>query len=75
MKILDEEFMTPKELEQFTGLKMGTLANWRTKNKGPSYLKLGRRVLYTKKEINKWLKKQIVHTDESMNNENHKIGR
>lgn len=32
----------------------GTLANWRANNKGPTYVKLGGRVLYPVEHVDRW---------------------
>ena len=34
----------------------GTLANWRVNRKGPSFVKLGGRVLYPVADVEKWEK-------------------
>jgi hypothetical protein len=36
------------------GVSRGTLANWRWRNVGPAYLKIGRRVEYLDDDIDAW---------------------
>lgn len=39
-------FLTPAELARRWRVSVQTLANWRSRQSGPPYVKLGRRVLY-----------------------------
>ncbi len=43
----------------FLGMSPATLAVWRITNRGPSYLKLGRRVLYRRESLERF---QASHT-------------
>lgn len=55
-----KKFLSPKQVcLRYAGqITMGTLANWRTKGDGPTYTKIGGRVLYELQEILKWERKQ-----------------
>lgn len=44
-----------KEAALYLGLSWGHLANLRTAGSGPRFLKLGGRVLYDTRELDKWL--------------------
>lgn len=48
-----EKMLTPQEVvDYFDGMiNLNTLANWRHKNRGPAYLKIGGRVRYPKSVI------------------------
>lgn len=48
-----EVFLTPQELVKRWGgtVVTGTLANWRNKNKGPKYTKIGGKVRYRESDI------------------------
>ena len=46
---------TPEQVSQLTGLSLETLAQWRSRKKGISYLKIGRRVRYDKREVLQYL--------------------
>lgn len=46
--------MTTKELAKEWGVSAGTLANWRSQNRGPKFLRLGRKVVYKTKDIEKF---------------------
>ncbi len=55
-----KKFITTEELRTKYGLHPRTMANWRTQRKGPSYIKAGRKILYSTEELENWLKKQTV---------------
>ena len=64
VKIGDVEHLTPEELvERWSGrITEGTLANWRSQNKGPKYVFLGG-VLYPIKEIEKYESQNLTVSD------------
>lgn len=42
-------------VERYRGqIKKGTLAVWRSQKKGPPFIKLGKKVLYTVDGVEKW---------------------
>ena len=47
--------LSPREVAEFTGLSVHTLAVWRTKNEGPRYVKTGRFVRYRSEDLDAWL--------------------
>lgn len=56
--------MTPDDLANRWGISTSTLLSWRIKNKGPSYLKLGKSVLYRLIEVEKYERANTVETAE-----------
>ena len=46
--------ITAKELAKRWKMHEGTLANWRSLNKGPKFVKIGRKVLYKERVIIKY---------------------
>ncbi len=44
-------FFTPKQLAQRWAMTEQTLANWRSLNKGPPFIRISNRVLYPQKDI------------------------
>jgi Helix-turn-helix domain len=52
----DEVYLTPKELaERYRDtISPRTLANWRSQKVGPSYVKIGGRVLYSLSSVIAW---------------------
>lgn len=59
-------FLTPEEVyERYRGaISAGTLRNWRAMRIGPSFVKLGKAVLYPLDELEAWDKKNRVQCRE-----------
>lgn len=55
MTIDPEELVSEKEAAEILFQKPTTLTAWRHENRGPAYLKIGRRVFYRRSDINSWL--------------------
>ena len=54
--MMDKEFLTPTDLEAAGIAKRATLATWRSKSKGPRWLKLnGGAIRYRRSEVDEWL--------------------
>jgi excisionase family DNA binding protein len=49
---------TPAEVAQVLGIPEHTLAQWRSKGKGPDYIKVGRHVRYRWSDVSTWLDTQ-----------------
>ena len=58
--ILDE-----KQAAEYLGKKPGTLRQWRSDCKGPSYHKKGRQIMYKKTDLDAWLEAGRTFTVES----------
>lgn len=58
----DSPFLTTEEVsERYRGLiTVGTLENWRNLRIGPSFMKVGKAVLYPIVELDAWDRKNIV---------------
>lgn len=54
------ELLDSKEAASFLRVTPRTLRNWRHRGDGPPYIKLGRAVRYTKKDLEDWIKAQRV---------------
>lgn len=52
--------INPKTVEADYGIPVGTLANMRSKGTGPTYLKVGAKVLYNRAAVEAWLESQAV---------------
>lgn len=54
--ITHSQYLTPAELvERYkNAITLRTLANWRCSGDGPSYTKIGGRVLYPVEAVTKW---------------------
>ena len=58
----DSKFLTPDEVaERYRGgISVGTLRNWRAMRLGPSFVKIGKAVLYPLDELDAWDQKNKV---------------
>jgi hypothetical protein len=58
----DNKFLTPEEVSQrYRGeITVGTLRNWRAMRIGPTFVKIGKAVLYPVDELDTWDKKNTV---------------
>jgi hypothetical protein len=56
------KFLTPDEVsERYRGgISVGTLRNWRAMRIGPTYVKIGKAVLYPISELDAWDEKNTV---------------
>jgi len=54
---------SPKEVSELVGIKVSTLAQWRTMKVGPPYFKLGALVKYKIDEVNAWVEEQKILCD------------
>lgn len=50
-----EHFLTAKQAAALVGLSTRTLDHHRIKGTGPQYSRLGRRIVYTRANINAWV--------------------
>ena len=72
----ESKFLTPEEVaERYrSSVSVGTLRNWRAMRIGPTFLKIGKAILYPASELDAWDEKNRVtcrasrrlveHTDE-----------
>ena len=56
MKTTTGRLLSEDETAEILGLSPGTLANWRSKNIGPCFIKAGGRVRYDERDVDAWLK-------------------
>ena len=58
---LSDSLTIDELVERWKGLiKRQTLANWRSKGQGPSYQKIGGRVLYPLSEIERYERERLI---------------
>lgn len=60
MNVAGEVLYSDKETATMLGVVEKTLPMWRHLGRGPTYLKIGRRVFYRPTDIKEWLDKQVV---------------
>ena len=63
---LPRRALTPIEVEQIYGVPVGTLANWRHQGKGAKYYKVSRKIYYLVSDFDRWFKKELVLTSDSL---------
>jgi hypothetical protein len=56
--------LTPQEASQETTVLPTTLAKWRSLKKGPDYVKVGGKIMYSADAIRKFLEARTVHLGE-----------
>lgn len=56
---MKQDAITPAELAESTGFSINTLATWRSKEKGPKFVRIMGRVYYLKSDVNQWLTDEI----------------
>jgi hypothetical protein len=63
----DSRYLTPEEVaERYRGeVSIGTLRNWRAMRIGPSYVKVGKGVLYPVGELDAWDRRNVVQCRQS----------
>lgn len=44
----------------YVGVAPGTLANWRARGEGPSYVRVGTRIVYRVADLDAWLASNVV---------------
>lgn len=59
--------LTPEQVsERYAGrVTVETLAQWRWRKRGPRYMKLGRSVLYSVRDLEAWEARRVVNPDEA----------
>ncbi len=59
----ETKFLTPEEVNKRYrgGVSVGTLRNWRAMKIGPSFVKIGKAVLYPIEELEAWDERNRVH--------------
>jgi excisionase family DNA binding protein len=50
-----KEYLTPKEAAPLINVSLRTLELWRSNHYGPRYIKVGRKILYSRAVIDQWL--------------------
>jgi excisionase family DNA binding protein len=53
---------TQAEAADHLRLSERTLKRWRVSGSGPAFVKLGRRVLYRKLDLEEWIASRVVHS-------------
>jgi predicted DNA-binding transcriptional regulator AlpA len=54
-----QTLITDEQLEAMYGIKRKTLANWRVKGLGPSFVKIGAAVRYRPEDVQAWIDSRV----------------
>ncbi|MGW3571658.1 helix-turn-helix transcriptional regulator [Streptomyces sp. NPDC000941] len=61
---MDRQDLTPRQLAHELGVSVGTLANWRWREEGPRYVKLGSGrsspVRYRREDVDAWKARHVA---------------
>lgn len=56
------DFLTTAQVSELTGIPEPTLRYYRHANQGPASFRLGRRIVYRREEVLRWIKAQEAAT-------------
>lgn len=59
---MNNDLLKTKEAAGYIGVVPGTLPVWRHLGVGPIYLKIGRKVLYRKGDLDAYLESRVIKT-------------
>lgn len=51
--------LTDQQIEEMYGVNRKTLANWRVKGLGPSFVKIGAAVRYRAEDVQEWIDSRV----------------
>ena len=57
------DLVTTKKVAEILNMSPRTLENWRGKGRGPTYRRIGGRILYSMADIQKFIDQEIIETD------------
>lgn len=57
---IPKRYLTEGEASHYLGLSVHSLRQWRSKNTGPNYLRIGARIVYDVKGLDAWMKQHQV---------------
>lgn len=60
MPTAHKALMDPRQVSEYLGVPVQTLANWRWRNEGPKFCKVGRHVRYRLEDVDAWLNAQTT---------------
>jgi predicted DNA-binding transcriptional regulator AlpA len=63
MTHLEEPLLSDAEVASELGVARLTLAQWRTKGRGPDYIQVGRLIRYTPSALRKYLGSRVVQPE------------
>lgn len=61
MSFINNGRMNNAQAASYLGISKATLNGWRTRRKGPPYLKLGERVFYRREDLDEFISASLIH--------------
>jgi hypothetical protein len=58
------KLLAPKAASELINVPSGTMSNWRIRDYGPAYFKVGHHVRYDEEDLVKWLERNRVEPDQ-----------
>jgi excisionase family DNA binding protein len=55
-----EPLLDSYEAARILGVHQGTLVTWRSRKKGPAYIKVGNRVRYRMEDLRQWIEARCI---------------
>ena len=59
---MNGELLTPREAADYLKVPLRTLDAWRYRRQGPNFMKIGRRVRYTRAQLDEFCEQSQIHT-------------
>jgi len=60
----ETDLLTPLETARFLRISPKTLPRWRWEGTGPTFVRVGRKILYRREDLEKFVRRGIVRTGE-----------
>lgn len=60
------DWLTEQDVADMLGVATATLACWRCQKKGPAYSKRGRVIMYRRSNVDEWIRRGSVMTEDSL---------
>ena len=62
-KITNYHLLDTLTLSSITGIGVSTLKQWRCKKTGPSFIKMGSKVMYRSDKVEEWIINNTINTE------------
>jgi predicted DNA-binding transcriptional regulator AlpA len=62
--ILDDKILTTQQAAKLANQQPMTMSKWRSRGKGPPYLRLGGKIRYRLSDIRKWIESSVINPSE-----------
>lgn len=64
--MIHNRLMTVKEVTEWCRISRATLMRWLRTGRGPAYVRLGRRILFRRDDVERWLVRHAMLTDDDI---------